>query len=80
MWLSFMVPDSCIDRSMNMPTLLPKQLLGSNSRPELAGALRFVTDLVETLLNPQRRHFELVAAISRASADLMLGFTSSVLR
>ena len=23
MWLSFMVPDSCIDRSMNMPTLLP---------------------------------------------------------
>ena len=34
-----------------------------------------MTDLVETLLNPQRRHFELVAAISRASADLILGFT-----
>ena len=61
MWLSFSWPMSCSDRSINMPTLLPKQLLGSNGRPELTGALRFVTDLVETLLNPQRRHFELVA-------------------
>jgi hypothetical protein len=34
---------------------LAEEFFGSNGRPELAGALGFVADLVETLLNPQRR-------------------------
>ena len=46
---------------MNIPIAPAQQLLGTNRRPELTGALRLVADLVEALLDPQRRHFELVA-------------------
>ena len=47
-----------IDKHSDAPT---EEFFGTNGRPELTGALRFVTYFVETLLNPQRRHFELVA-------------------
>ena len=36
-----------------------QQLLGTNGGAELAGALRFVTDLVEAALDPVRRDLQL---------------------
>ena len=69
MWLSFSLPLSAIDRSMNMPTDPTEQFLGSDGRPELTRALSFVADFVETLLNPAPSGWSPAGGL--AGADLL---------